>query len=150
MVLKRRFSSFAVALVVTCGLVPLIYSASQKQPSSTAPAGFIPWQTDFEGAVAIAKKEHKRLFVKFSVDGCSSCEKMAATTFLEPAVKASLANYVPVMINVSEGQENVASKYNVDLVPALYVLEADGKVVSQKVGYQTGGEFNEWIAQSTK
>lgn len=97
---------------------------------------------DIEAALAQAKATHKRVLVDFGGNWCPDC-KVLDINLRKPQAQALLeANYVLVHVNVGDKgiTDNfaIAERYGIPLkkgVPALAVLDADGRVVhSQKSG----------------
>ena len=97
---------------------------------------------DIEAALKEAKAGHKRVLVDFGGNWCTDC-KVLDINFHNPTNEALLKeHYVLVHVNVGEKRidENldVGERYGIALkkgVPALAVLEGDGRVVhAQKEG----------------
>ncbi len=87
-----------------------------------------------------AVKEHKRVLLVFGANWCYDCHVLDLA-FQRPDFASAMAGYEVVHVDIgTEGKKNadVAKQYQVPLekgVPALAVLEGDGKlVVSQKNG----------------
>jgi thioredoxin 1 len=92
-------------------------------------------------ALAKAKLEHKRVILMFGGNWCIDCHVLDAALHSKTVAPLLNANYILVHINIGDaGDENqdLAAKYDTPLgpgVPALAVLDPDGKVVySQKQG----------------
>lgn len=100
-------------------------------------------RTDIAAALAQAKKEHKRVLVDFGGDWCGDCQVLDLYMHQAPNNALLDANYVLVHVNIGRHMEenvDVAQKYGASLahgVPALAVLNADGKVLYG----QKNGEF---------
>ena len=101
---------------------------------------------DIEAACKEAKAGHKRVLVDFGGNWCTDC-KVLDINFKKPENEALLKDhYVLVHVNVGEKRidENldIGKRYGIALkkgVPALAVLEADGRVVHA----QKEGEFGD-------
>ena len=99
---------------------------------------------DIEGAMQQAAKEHKRVLVDFGGNWCPDC-KVLDINLKKPENEALLRkNFVVVHVNVGDkgitDNFDVAERYGIPLkkgVPALAVLDADGKVLYA----QKNGEF---------
>lgn len=97
---------------------------------------------DIRNALIKAKAEHKRVLLDFGGNWCGDCQVL--NIYFHDPGNASLlaANYVLVDVNVGRYDKNLdlAKKYGIPLdkgVPALVVLDADGRVVYA----QRNGEF---------
>jgi thioredoxin 1 len=99
---------------------------------------------DIDAAMAEAARTHRRVLVDFGGNWCGDC-KVLDINLHKPENAALLEkNYVMVHVNVGEkgitDNFTVAERYGIPLkkgVPAIAVLEADGRVVYA----QRNGEF---------
>ncbi len=96
--------------------------------------------TDIQSALDAAAKDHKRVILEFGGNWCFDCHVLDAA-FRSPAMSPLVeANYHVVHVNIGQFDKNLdlTKKYDTPLdkgVPALAVLDPDGKVVySQKQG----------------
>ncbi|MEO7029933.1 MAG: thioredoxin family protein, partial [Acidobacteriaceae bacterium] len=84
-------------------------------------------------ALAEAKRTHKRVLLDFGGDWCGDCQVLDIYFNQAPNAELLADNYVKVNINIGHMDANleVAHKYGVPIkgVPALAVLDADGKVI---------------------
>ena len=93
-----------------------------------------------------AKKDNRLVLVDFSAEWCSFCKKMDLTTWRDPQVLAVInENYIPVKVE-DEVDSELAEKYRDYGRPAMIVLDADGKEIFKKTGYQTP-QFMLWTLQ---
>jgi thioredoxin 1 len=101
-------------------------------------------RSDIDAALAQAAGAHKRVLIDFGANWCTDC-KVLEQNFRKPENAALLAtHFVLVRVNVGDSgidhNVDLAQGYGVPLkkgVPALAVLEGDGRVVFS----QTQGEF---------
>ncbi len=134
-----KTAGFATAIVLAAGSLSTLAQQPLRAhiyPDAAAAPG------DIAGALAEAKREHKRVLLDFGGDCCSDCQVLNLY-FHEPE-NLSLLNKHYVLVDVNVGRmdlnTDLAAKYGVDLkkgVPALSVLTAKGKVVFA----QKNGEF---------
>ena len=132
--MNRSFrNGFAAALVFVATIAP---AAERIYPPVLAA------NADVAAALKDAAATHRRVIVDFGGDWCTDC-KVLDIRFREPVNAALLQrHYVVVRVNVGDKgiKENfdIAERYGIPLrkgVPALAVLESDGRVVySQKNG----------------
>lgn len=100
-------------------------------------------QQQIAAALKQAKLEHKRVILEFGGDWCGDCQVLYYYLHKEPNQALLEKNFVMVPIWVGrhiELNRDLAAKYGVPLakgVPALAVLDADGKVIHS----QAEGEF---------
>jgi ketosteroid isomerase-like protein len=129
---------------------------SQRTPASQAPQRQLPEPEKFDtelyappeqaaaeisAALAKAANEHKRVILMFGGNWCIDCHVLNAALHSKANDPILSANYVLVHVNIGEESKDnldIAAKYDTPLdkgVPALCVLDPDGKVVySQKQG----------------
>jgi len=114
-------------------------------PKDTAkdiyPAG-IDAHVEIKEALAKAAKQHKRVLVVFGANWCYDCHVLDQA-FERPDLAPVLTrNFEVVHVDVGEGDKNqdLMNEYQVPMqkgIPALAVLESDGKLLFS----QKGGEF---------
>jgi thiol:disulfide interchange protein len=101
-------------------------------------------QADIASGLARAKQEHKRVILDFGGDWCGDCQVLDIYFHQQPNWDLLDKNFVLVHVWIGHMDRNLdlAAKYNVPIhngVPALAVLDPDGKVV-----YAQGtGEFRD-------
>lgn len=134
----KAFARRAAAAVAVAGLTFWVHAATPLYPDASRASA------DVAGALAEAARSHRRVIVDFGGNWCGDCKVLDAN-LRKPANAALLAaHYVLVHVNVGDKgiTENfdIAARYGIPLkkgVPALAVLESDGRVVHS----QKNGEF---------
>jgi thioredoxin 1 len=124
---------------IAIAAMPLLAPAAEPIYPDVARAN-----ADIESALKEAKQSNKRVLVDFGGDWCTDC-KILDINFKKPDNAALLKDrYVLVHVNVGAKGINenldVGERYGIPLkkgVPALAVLESDGKLVYA----QKDGEF---------
>jgi thioredoxin 1 len=99
-------------------------------------------QTDLNAAISQAKREHKRVLVDFGGDWCPDCQVLDVYFHQSPNDELLRKSFVKVNVNIGhiDANQDIAKRCGVPLnkgVPALAVLDGNGKVVYA----QAGGEF---------
>jgi thiol:disulfide interchange protein len=95
---------------------------------------------DITAALAQAKQEHKRVLVDFGGDWCGDCQVLDIYLHQQPNADLLQKHFllVHVWIGHIDANLDVPAKYGIPInkgVPALAVLDADGKVIyAQKTG----------------
>jgi protein disulfide-isomerase len=119
-------------------------------------AAELNWETDFDAALAKAKKENKLVFINFTgSDWCGWCKKLDAEVLSTPEFKEFAAKnlvllYVdfPAKKELSAAQkkanEELKKKYGVRGFPTIVVLNGQGDKVYEKVGFMAG--VDKWLA----
>jgi thiol:disulfide interchange protein len=128
----------ALRSLALAALLPLAAQAAPIYPDPSQAAA------DISGALREASATHRRVLVDFGGDWCTDCKVL--DVYLKKPENAALVakHYVVVHVNVGargiERNFDVAERYGIPLkkgVPALAVLDGDGKVVYS----QRNGEF---------
>jgi thioredoxin 1 len=129
----KRFATIAQYWMDENGKPVIV--ATQRSDLAT-----MPQPTEIGLALAVAKREHKRVLLDFGGNWCYDCHVLDAA-FHYPEIERVLdPNYVVVHINIGQYDQNLdlADKYQIPLkkgVPSLAVLDDKGNLlVSQKQG----------------
>jgi thiol-disulfide isomerase/thioredoxin len=98
---------------------------------------------DVKAALALAKREHKRVLLDFGGDWCGDCQVLDIYFHQSPNEELLDKNFVEVKVNIGREDANLdlAAKYGVPMphgVPALAVLDGSGKLL-----YAQGKEFSD-------
>lgn len=116
-------------------------SSDQATVNSVAPNGGISFEKmSLEKAKKQAKKDGKLIFIDCYTSWCGPCKRMAATTFQEDDVaKLFNKNFINLKIDIEKDEDgaDVARRYSVRAYPTLLIINGDGKLVKQTVGFQT-------------
>ncbi|WCJ60559.1 thioredoxin family protein [Fontisphaera persica] len=119
-------------------------------------AAELNWETDFDAAVAKAKKENKLVFINFTgSDWCGWCKKLDAEVLSTPEFKEFAAkNLVLLYVDFpakkelpaaqKKANEELKKKYGVRGFPTIVVLNGQGDKVYEKVGFMAG--VDKWLA----
>lgn len=126
-------------------LLPLVIAGS------LAAQGAVRWEHDLPAAQARARAEHKLIFMDVWTEWCGWCIKLQRDTFPSAEAQAALNRFVPlsVMTQKKDGTPTanapLEKRFRVEGFPALYVLDADGRVIDQNPGYLPPKEFAAWL-----
>lgn len=109
--------------------------------------GKIPWFTGtFDEAVAKAKAEKKLIFIDFWTTWCGWCKKLDKETYMDDSVLLTMKDIICVSIDAeSKDGAPIAKKYSITGFPTMVVLESDGSLRDQLVGYMPPTKFKEEI-----
>ena len=100
----------------------------------------VNWITSLEDAKKIAISTDRFMIVDFWATWCGPCKKMDLDSWDDKNVAAILEAYVPVRINLDLNKE-IAFKYSIQGVPSMFILDANGKIVHEFLGYQSASEL---------
>ncbi len=117
------------------------YAADKKYRRSESPVKFT---TDFESALAQAKKENKQIVVDFVTTWCGPCKMMDRLVYTAKPVVDISADFVFVKLDGDE-EKDLNEKFEVAGYPTLLLLDSDGKIIRRRTGYQGVKEMLEFV-----
>ncbi len=134
--------AMSVALIFTnCGTTkstdssPNSSSQSNSDANEASPINF-NYTADLDGAMVVAKKEMKPIFIDFYTTWCAPCKLMDQGTFKDQDIATYLNdNCLTLKVDAEKGNGRALRvQYNVSAFPTLVFIDPDGNVVSQKEG----------------
>jgi thiol:disulfide interchange protein len=110
---------------------PMLKGSYYKVSGVEAPASAIAWREDFDAAMAEASESGKPLLVDFAASWCPPCRVMEHDVWPDPGVSGAVnGRYIPVLIDVDDPEDaGVAERYGIVGIPAILVLDAEGRVL---------------------
>ena len=133
----------AVAVVIT------VVGAAGTMNWMLTPDRTLPWRHDEAAAFAEAKRDGKGVLVDFSATYCKPCGKLETDTFAADGVyEAILAEYVPLKFDVSKGSDlddQRQEKYDAETLPAVILLDSDGRELGRAREFVEPDDFLELI-----
>jgi thioredoxin-related protein len=125
-------------LITTLALTLLTFSAARADES---------WLTDYDKAVALAKKENKVILADFNgSDWCPPCKALKKGVFETAEFKKyAKDNLVLLDVDFPKGKkqdaalakhnEQLSEKFKIEGFPTVLLINAAGKVLMTEVGY---------------
>lgn len=113
--------------------------------------GTVPWEHDLAAAQQRARTEHKVIFVDVWTEWCGWCTRLQKNVFPKPEVQAALAKVVPLSLKtqLKDGsptdQKAMEKRFNVRGFPALFIVDAEGKVLRSNPGYLEPAELVKFL-----
>jgi thiol-disulfide isomerase/thioredoxin len=115
-------------------LLPLLLCAACT-PLLASDHGLVKWEHDPNTAFDRAKAENKYLWVYFTADWCPPCQQLTKGALSDQKVAAAATGLVCLLVDLTDRQHpdptGLAQKYNVDSIPRMLFLKADGSVMGK-------------------
>lgn len=92
------------------------------------------WMTSFEDAQKIAVATNKFILVDFWASWCGPCKRMDSESWSSTDVKELMSNYIPLKIDI-DVEKKLTSKFTVNSIPRVYIIDPNGEVVLQSKSY---------------
>ncbi|TDU64612.1 thioredoxin-related protein [Prosthecobacter fusiformis] len=106
------------------------------------PEGSPKFGTDYNAALEQAKKENKPVILVFSAAWCGPCQSMKKTVYPSKEVTPLHDKFVWAYLDIDqEANSTAATKYNVEGIPHIQFVGADGKDLGNQVGSSSSPEF---------
>ena len=128
---RRRESLFWALLVLIVVTIqwPMLKGWYYRTTDRPIPRSAVAWRTDFEGALAEARREGRLVLVDIGADWCPPCIAMKHDVWSDAEVGRRVAeSYVPLLVD-ADRDDVVAPRYGVSGIPAVLVLDADGRLI---------------------
>ena len=138
-----------VVVLVFIGLALALATPSILRRISPDPVDEINWLTDLDQAMTVGVQSDKPLLLKFTADWCGPCIQMKRTVFPDSAVGSLIkGRFVPVVVDMTDTRssgQTIASRYFVDALPTLIVLNPQGTELARKIGYVDTSQLLRWL-----
>lgn len=148
LLLKTSAKSLRLCIALSLALFISPFAFFHPLPTNHA----LVWRTSIEEVLALiptAKRSHHAVaMIDFSADWCAACKELEAKTFQDPAVITELQKLLLARIDFTEPDEVLSERYNIQGLPAVLFLDAEGKEIpnSRVSGFMGPEEFLAHIA----
>ena len=130
-------SLFVLAALVVFAFVPMSKTKFISNIHSEKGEGIQFIESDWNRALAEAKKQNKLIFLDAYATWCGPCKLLKKNTFPnKEAGEYFNANFINVAMDMEKGDGPALSqKYGVNAYPTLIITDADGKIITYTKGY---------------
>ena len=131
----RNWQPFLVfrSIVGVAAVVALVYLAVPR--AGMKELSFQPFDST---ALASAGETRKPVLIDFSADWCIPCREMEHSTFVNPTVVKEASRFVRMKADLThqdQSNKDLMSKFQIQGVPTTVMIDSNGQVKVQKVGY---------------
>ena len=127
---------------------PILKGWYYGESGAVAPASAVAWRGDLTAALAEARKAHKGVLIDFSASWCPPCIAMKHEVWPDAEVARAInAGYVPVAVD-ADNSKGLTERYNVDNLPTVLLLDADGRVLKRNEGYLPASGVLRFLAET--
>lgn len=141
--MKKILVLVSVAMLAMA-FVPSENNQEVGQTVNQAESGIRFKSMSLEKAKQLAKETDKLIFIDAYTNWCGPCKRMAATSFMEEEVGEIFnERFVNIKIEMEKDAEGpeVARLYKVRAYPTLLVINSEGKLIKQSVGFMTADQL---------
>ena len=93
-------------------------------------AKLLGYETDYDVAVAKAKKEHKMVLMVVVQDPCPYCDRLVHKTLVTPCVQRRMKNYVPLIV---DKYGTFPKQFKPPFIPITYVIDPYAEQVTYEI-----------------
>jgi thioredoxin 1 len=135
-------------------LVPLLMMvfvvAGARKPKTDV--GILFFEKNWQDILKKARAQHKPIFLDISASWCGPCKMLKKQTFTDKTVaKFYNANFINAAFDGEVGDGvMLANKFQIQGYPALFILDADGKILGSTLGFQSPDQLLKFGKQAIK
>ena len=98
------------------------------------------WLDDYDKACDLAKKNDKPIYVLITSINCKWCRKFERKTLTDKKVRKMLASKF-ILLHFVKERHYIPSKFAYTPVPRHYIVESDGIILAEEVGFLESDVF---------
>ena len=133
-----NFSSFILSFLLLVFTIRSWNANAQQKIQAKTEINFST--KEYKQVLALAKKTNKKIFVDAYATWCGPCKQLQKTTFKDAKAAAYYnKNFINFTIDIEKGEgPNLAQKWKVEALPTLLILDENGKIIANHIGYVDG------------
>lgn len=136
---KRKMKGLrplAPALLAVCVLA----TASAAEPAAIAPV----FHSSFKAAADAAAADRSLVLLVFSAEWCGPCKLLKSQTLAAPEFLHQESPLHVADVDIDANQK-MAGDFDIEAVPALVLLTADGKIILRQTGFMEPADLMVWL-----
>lgn len=140
----RTSALFAMLFVVFCS-----FQADAQQKAANPEIKFTT--KSYKQVLAAAKITHRMIFVDAFATWCAPCRELQRTTFKDAKAAAYFnKRFINYSIDVEKGEGvELAKSWQIEALPALLIIDENGKVLANHTGYVDGNGLIEFAGEAS-
>ena len=111
---------------------------------SSLSAAALNWSSDYEKALADAKREKKEIYLFLGSEYCKYCEKFKDEVLVKDEVLKRLSSSY-ILLYLSRDIDDIPAGLEAKPVPRHYFLDSSGKVIYTTIGGRSVEGYNELL-----
>ena len=93
-------------------------------------AKLLGYETDYQSAIAKAKKEHKMVLMVIVQDPCPYCDRLVHKTLVTPCVQRRMPNYVPLIV---DKHGDYPKQFKPPFIPISFIIDPLKEVTTYEI-----------------
>lgn len=105
--------------------------------------------TNYQEALGYVAATNEQLLLVFYSKTCGPCHRMRST-YADSRVREALRKSGVALIydlDVAGPERTIAQQYNIQGVPAYFIVDGTGKIINSGIGYLSPDGFLKWLTQ---
>ena len=121
----------------------LLAGCGAAEPTSPLP----PWRSDVPAALAEAAQAKRPVLLRFTAGWCPPCKEMERKVWPDATIQKALAPVIAIKVDADDpALSHLYQTHGVSGIPALVLLDASGKEIGRREGYQSPEQVTEFLA----
>ena len=117
------------------------FAEDRLVPRSEKPVVFLH---DYEEALALAKKEDKRVVIDFVTTWCGPCKIMDQLVYSSQPIYEKSEDVIFLKLDGDDERE-LNKQYQIKAYPTVILLDSDGQEIRRRSGYQSVSKLLEFL-----
>lgn len=132
-----RKYGFSLGILLLALTVVFQSKPAQSQTKSRKDQGIKFAIKKWKDVIAIAKQQHKKIFVDAYAVWCAPCKQLKESTFKDQCVAAYFnQHFINLSIDIEKGEgKMLGEKFEINAYPTLLLFDENGEIVLRSEGF---------------